>query len=346
MGLAGPRNRTKIGADPRNTKWANDNGRFGHKLLTEMGWKPGSTLGDPNSAYHQAGHITAASSSGVKIVLKDDNLGIGCKRGVQADECTGLDTFQNLLGRLNGKDAEKEEAARERTRREIIVGERYGMRFVRGEPYISSDIEVLMAQLKVQKEKKEAEESGKGKESKKRKRGESEDGEKKQKRKEKRKKSKDSEEEQDTAATPDDSETSETFVSSNTTLETETESKSKSKKEKKSKKSKSRSASTTDGEQESTSDSKKRKRKEKAEKEKKSKKDKKSKEKKRKSSKTDTSSNSSGSEDESEAVAPAPRVAAVTVLTGRHAIRQRYIAAKRSAVMDAQALNEIFMIKA
>ncbi|KAK9321335.1 hypothetical protein V1517DRAFT_326758 [Lipomyces orientalis] len=97
VGLAGPRNRQKITHDPRNTAWSNDTDRFGHRHLSNLGWKPGSGLG-----------LSAASRSittHVKIKLKDDNLGLGASIAKANQDAAswapGLDSFQELLSRLN-----------------------------------------------------------------------------------------------------------------------------------------------------------------------------------------------------------------------------------------------------
>ncbi|OOF93744.1 hypothetical protein ASPCADRAFT_7231 [Aspergillus carbonarius ITEM 5010] len=48
--------------------------------------------------------FTAASASHIKVVLKDDTLGLGARpKRDPLDEPTGLDAFKGLLGRLNGK---------------------------------------------------------------------------------------------------------------------------------------------------------------------------------------------------------------------------------------------------
>ncbi|KAH0605053.1 uncharacterized protein H6S33_005035 [Morchella sextelata] len=372
MGLAGPRNRTKIGADPRNTNWSNNTDRFGHRILTTLGWQPGSTLGDTSSLYHQSGHITAASAAGVKIVLKDDNLGIGCNKRQREDECVGLDGLQSLLGRLNGKgndELEKEAETRDKLRRDVIVGERYGMRFVRGETYVSSDIDTLLKKIKLEGEK-EAEVKVKVEV-----KEEEELGEKKRKskkeakvKKETKVKKEESESEPEMAAIPI------TPSDESSSVRIKKEKKEKTKREKSS--SKSESATPVPGD-DSDSKSKKRKRtdedsteknkdkkdrvskkskngetheqrKERRTKEKKAREARRAekKDKKKKKSKS-SSSDSDSSEDESTPAASGTATpSGYSALVGRQAVRHRFIAAKRSAVMDAKALNEIFMIKA
>ena len=72
------------------------------------------------------------------MALKDDNLGLGAKRGSGQVEgqCTGLDAFQGLLGRLNGKsdgELQKEQDSRDDLKRAIYTERRRGsVRFVRG----------------------------------------------------------------------------------------------------------------------------------------------------------------------------------------------------------------------
>lgn len=81
--------------------------------MASQGWKPGNFLGAQNSSH--AEHFTAASASHIRVSLKDDTLGLGAKprRPLTDDEPTGLDAFQGLLGRLNGKsDAELEKEER------------------------------------------------------------------------------------------------------------------------------------------------------------------------------------------------------------------------------------------
>ncbi|CUS10716.1 unnamed protein product [Tuber aestivum] len=307
MGLAAPRNKTKISADPRNTHWASNTTNFGHRILTSHGWDPGSTLGDTSSAYHSSGHITEASNTGVKIVLKGDNLGIGCKGGIKDDECTGLDLFQDLLGRLNGREEEVEKRAQQR-KVEFASG-RYGMKFVRGETYFSSDVDKLIKDIRrVEEEKAEAAKEKRREE--------------KWRKKNKRKGAKAAKAEQEDKV--DESSTSppaEELAS----------------KEKRPQKSESCTPAPISSPSDSETKSRKRKRSGNSKRERKRKRDKKDKGDKRTRSKEFS---------DIETPTPASGTTTPTALTGRHAIRHRYIAAKKSAVMDTRALNEIFMIKA
>lgn len=80
---------------------------------------------------------SAASSAPIKITLKDDTLGLGAKiRQKQAEDCTGLDVFKDLLGRLNGESDEaitKKQNLRSEIKTSLYVERRFGaMRFVKG----------------------------------------------------------------------------------------------------------------------------------------------------------------------------------------------------------------------
>lgn len=141
--------RTKLSKDPNNTHWSNETDRFGHKILTGLGWTPGSTLGAKDASH--ADHYTAASASHIRVLLKDDNLGLGARRG-KADEQFGLSIFQNLLGRLNGKsdtELEKEDEKRRDVQLKQFQSQRFGaMHFVSGGFLVGDKIEKLIASTK------------------------------------------------------------------------------------------------------------------------------------------------------------------------------------------------------
>ncbi|KAK4157868.1 hypothetical protein C8A00DRAFT_39871 [Chaetomidium leptoderma] len=133
MGLAGAKNKRKLGNDPNNTKWSRNTDSFGQKLLRAQGWQPGEYLG-AKDAPHAEWH-TEANTTHIKVVLKDDTLGLGAKRN-NGDECTGLDAFQHLLGRLNGKTdetLETERKTREDFKTSVYIERKFGtIRFVKG----------------------------------------------------------------------------------------------------------------------------------------------------------------------------------------------------------------------
>ncbi|KAJ9142163.1 Protein PXR1 [Pleurostoma richardsiae] len=156
MGLAGAKTRRKISKDPNNTKWSRNTDSFGHKILRSHGWEPGNFLGAKDAAH--AEFLTAASATHIRTVLKDDNLGLGAKRN-QGDECTGLDAFQQLLGRLNGKSEdvlEAEQKARSDVKMNLYINRKFGMiRFVRGGFLVGDQVQELRAKTEEAKIKTE-----------------------------------------------------------------------------------------------------------------------------------------------------------------------------------------------
>ena len=134
MGLAAARNKQRFGLDPRNTTWSNNTSRFGHKHLEKLGWKPGSGLG----------LVPDSTTSHIKVSIKDDNLGLGAKLKKKekqdefdSGECTGLDVFQRLLGRLNGNEQTiSDELDKQRT--DNIINGKWGIHFVKGEVLAST----------------------------------------------------------------------------------------------------------------------------------------------------------------------------------------------------------------
>nr|Q2HFA6.2 RecName: Full=Protein PXR1; AltName: Full=PinX1-related protein 1 [Chaetomium globosum CBS 148.51] len=133
MGLAGAKNKRKLGNDPNNTKWSRNTDTFGQKILRAQGWQPGEYLGAKDAA-HAEWH-TEANTTHIRVTLKDDTLGLGAKRN-NGDECTGLDAFQHLLGRLNGKSdeaLEAEQKVRNDVKLSLYIQKKFGMmRFVKG----------------------------------------------------------------------------------------------------------------------------------------------------------------------------------------------------------------------
>ena len=128
--------RAKLSHDPNNTAWSRSTTKYGQKILESQGWTPGDFLGAknaPHAAYH-----TAANASHIRIALKDDNLGLGAKPGRSQEDgqTTGLDMFQDILGRLNGKSEsqlEMEQMSRSQVKRSMFVEQRWGsLRFVEG----------------------------------------------------------------------------------------------------------------------------------------------------------------------------------------------------------------------
>lgn len=116
--------------------------------MTSQGWTPGEYLGAKDAAH--AEFHTAANASHIRVVIKDNNLGLGAKvgSGVGHGECTGLDVFQNLLGRLNGKEEseiEKEQKGRDDLKRAIYAERKWGsIRFVKGGVLVGDKIQDLI----------------------------------------------------------------------------------------------------------------------------------------------------------------------------------------------------------
>lgn len=129
MGLAGTKVKQRFGLDPRNTAWSNNTDRFGHQYLQKLGWNPGDGLG----------LVDHATTTHVKVSIKTDNAGLGAKLSKKtkkdefdSGECAGLDVFQRILGRLNGKE-EQISNELERQRLDKIINGKWGMHFVKGE---------------------------------------------------------------------------------------------------------------------------------------------------------------------------------------------------------------------
>jgi len=117
--------------------------------MSAQGWQPGEYLGAKNA--NHAAHYTAANASHIRVTVREENLGLGAKigSGVGAGECTGLDAFKDILGRLNGKDEAdiaKEQKSREDLKRAIYTERKWGsLRFVPGGFLIGDKIENLIA---------------------------------------------------------------------------------------------------------------------------------------------------------------------------------------------------------
>ena len=116
-------------------------------MLLSQGWTPGTNLGAVDAPH---AHLhTKASSSHIRIGIKDNTLGLGAKPGSGqiAGQCTGLDVFQGLLGRLNGKSEavlEKEQKSRDDLKRAVYVENKWGtLRFVSGGVLVGDRIREL-----------------------------------------------------------------------------------------------------------------------------------------------------------------------------------------------------------
>jgi Pin2-interacting protein X1 len=339
--------------------------------LASQGWQPGDSLGASDAAH--AAHYTAASQSHIRVLLKDDNLGLGAKRGSERAENFGLAGLESILGRLNGKEEEvkKEEEKRDQIEQRAFVYRKYGlMNFVSGGFLVGDKIksrDEIKSEPEIKVEVKSEPESDSAKEdskSKKRKRHDREgleaieDGAEEQPTLKRKKKSMDLRDQ----AKKDIAE--ELSKSKKDKRSKKDKDKKKSKKDKK--------ASTSDPEPMSSdvpspasdpeplTDKARRKAEKKVRKEEKRlKKALKRAAKEAAKSTADAEDSSSESEDESTpstltpASVPATGTSTPTVTAagltfnprGMHAVRQKYIRQKKAASMNAQALREIFMIK-
>ncbi|KAJ4317054.1 telomerase inhibitor [Neodidymelliopsis sp. IMI 364377] len=349
MGLAQQKNRSKISNDPQNTTWANNTERFGHKILAAQGWKAGDTLGAKDAA-HEA-HYTQASQSHIRVFLKDDNLGLGAKRGSERAENFGLAGLESILGRLNGREEEvkKEEARREEIEKRAYVYRKFGsMNFISGGFLVGDKIQPK-AEVKLEPKIKEEPDSDDGA-SKKRKRevadaAEEDSAEQKLKRKKKSMDLREEADKQDKKSKKDRKEKK----------EKKDKSSKKSKKEKKSASSDpepmSDDAPTSASDPEPLTDKARRKAEKKARKEEKKLKKalkKAAKEAKKSKDGADDSSSESDDDDDTTPSSSVPATGTSTpsfVPRGVQTARHRHIMMKKRASMDPQALKEIFMIK-
>ncbi|KIW17666.1 hypothetical protein PV08_04861 [Exophiala spinifera] len=138
MGLAEPKRRSKISHDPRNLAWSQSSTSFGQRIMNRQGWQEGQSLGNRESIHVGVNDADRLAAARVGILFKDNNLGLGAKTKSQDVEGqrTGLDAFQGLLGRLNGKsDAELKKQEQKNEDRKLAMyarGRWGGMVFVRG----------------------------------------------------------------------------------------------------------------------------------------------------------------------------------------------------------------------
>lgn len=361
--------RGKLSTDPNNTAWAKSTTSFGHKMLSKQGWKPGDFLGAENASH--ASHYTAANASHIKVMLREDNLGIGAKIGTQNAETFGLSMFSGLLGRLNGKEEDRAVMQKkEETLRDVQLKLKYGnMNFVSGGMLVGDKMQEVKTDLGHLKDGGVATVQ----ESKKRKAGSdgSEEDEKSAKKRrkaeEKEKKKKKEKKANGTAAAikemkrqrkleagsdipPTSKESPEQEADSSSTTSSSSEDEQESKRGKKAQRKTSRSPKrTTSSSSDAKDDEKARLKEEKRARKEERRKRKEEKRAKRaakalKSSSTITTKTTTqpGSTTESETQSG---TSTPTFLGGRQAVRHRYIMQKRMAGASAQALQEIFMMK-
>ncbi|KAK2682899.1 hypothetical protein RAB80_000845 [Fusarium oxysporum f. sp. vasinfectum] len=328
--LAENKTRRKINKDPNNTKWTKDTNTFGQKILRAQGWQPGQFLG-AQDAPHSELH-TAANASYIRVVLKDDMKGLGFSKSKE-DEVTGLDVFQDLLSRLNGKtdDAiEEDQQARLAVKTHHFVEQRYGaMKFVYGGLLVGDEMKEVEEKKADQQTESNSDEdvvmesAPAPKESKK-------------ERKSKKRKATDDEDEEESSSRETDLKSKKRRKEERKDISDDENVEERSKKRKSKSKDKSRSPEGSDEEKV---------------KDKKSKKDKKDKKKRKKEEQASESTSTSVTQN-STPTASVPGTGATTPSGtstprgSRNFVRSRFIAQKRQAVLDTKALNQIFMVKA
>lgn len=360
--------RGKLSTDPNNTAWAKSTTSFGHKMLSKQGWKPGDFLGAENASH--ASHYTAANASHIKVMLREENLGIGAKIGTQNAETFGLSMFSGLLGRLNGKEEDRAVMQKkEETLRDVQLKLKYGnMNFVSGGMLVGDKMQEVktdlghlkdggVATVQESKKRKAGSDGSEEDEKSSKKRRKAEEKEKKKKKEKKAngtaaaikemKRQRKLEAGSDTPPTRKESPEQEPDSSSTTSSSSEDEQE--SKRGKKAQRKPSRSPKRTTSSSDAKDDEKARLKEEKRARKEERRKRKEEKRAKRaakalKSSSTiitkTTIQPGSTTESETQSGTSTP-----TFLGGRQAVRHRYIMQKRMAGASAQALQEIFMMK-
>jgi len=92
--LAEHRRKQKFSIDPRGNNWANDESKFGQKLMEKFGWNKGDGLGANRDGRTE--HI--------KISLKSDTRGVGCSKKHDDNWVAHQDDFNSLLASLNSQN--------------------------------------------------------------------------------------------------------------------------------------------------------------------------------------------------------------------------------------------------
>ncbi|KAI6854393.1 hypothetical protein KC338_g9275 [Hortaea werneckii] len=362
MGLSGNKKKTKLSTDPNNNNWAKSTNSFGHRILASQGWKPGDYLGATNAAHSD--HYTAANASHIRVMLREDGLGLGAKVGGKSNaETFGLSTLSGIFGRLNGKSDEevqkKQYDLRDAELRSYQAGKYGFMNFVRGGllvgdkmeaepektlPAKTVDAKSATAPAEVTQNNKRKAEDGSAteKSSKSRKKAERKDdetgaesaSEPDAKRSEKSK----SKKKQKRVEEPTDQSNSDSSDSSAKARSAEKQAKRERKEQRRAERAQRKADTGEDGDEKARLKQEKRAHKDER--------------RKKKEEKRRARAEKSGDSTATSSAAVTPATSGTSTPTtaqpamGRQAIRQRYIQQKRMASMDSKALNEILMIKA
>ena len=322
--------------------------------MAAQGWKPGNYLGAENASH--AEHYTAANASHIRVLLREDNLGLGAKVGGKGNaETFGLSTLSGIFGRLNGKtdaEVEKQQSNLRDAELRTYQAQKYGfMNFVRGGLLVGDKIEEVQEKL-VGATRSDPRSTGvPAAESKKRKAEEavSEEVEEKQARRKKRKSDLRAQAEaNDEAAEATLHE--DALVASRPSTDMTEDVKAAKRRRKEEKRAAKRATDSSAASEDAIARAEKRAGKEERRKRKEEKR-------RRKAAAVDEDggdASESASVTTSAVATPSATSGASTPTSAslafgggsRHAVRQRYIMQKRMASMDVKALNEILMVKA
>ncbi|KAK3710335.1 telomerase inhibitor [Vermiconidia calcicola] len=327
MGLGAPKRRSKLSHDPNNTTWSNSTDTYGHKILSAQGWKPGDYLGAEQASHSD--HYTAANASHIRVLLREDNLGLGAQVGKSNADTFGLSLFSGVLGRLNGKsdvEVERQQGALRDAELRTYQAQKFGMvGFVSGGFLVGDKIRPGVEEEKVENTETFGETPEDKLEPKRKKRKAAQDASEPETKRSKKRRKGGTSGVDEHHVDPSDIQAAKT-------------------KQKKAKRSKQTDgdvkASTTTTAEDDRPRQKQEKRARKEERRKRKEE--------RRRLKSERSAPESGSTSpEEQPVVVKTLAPPQDMLSGnRHAVRQRYIQQKRMASMDAQAMKEIFMLKA
>lgn len=94
--------------DHTNKNWANDKNKFGFKLMKQMGWEEGKGLGQDGQGM----------SENLKIKVNFDNKGLGDDEDFQRDWADAVDSYQNVLAKLQSANPPSQNIDEKKDRKE------------------------------------------------------------------------------------------------------------------------------------------------------------------------------------------------------------------------------------
>lgn len=99
MGLGEPKKRIKYSVDPNVLSWANDESKFGKRLMEQMGWEKAKGLGAKGTGIVE----------NIKVKFKDDSKGIGYdNKGYENVWLDHQDSFDSLLAQLKVENSDQQ----------------------------------------------------------------------------------------------------------------------------------------------------------------------------------------------------------------------------------------------